>query len=163
MENINWNEKVKEALDRTEFMAISTSGPDGCWVNPVAFAYSENLKLFWISMLDAKHSQNIISNPQVSVAIFHTERFSTGDVLGLQLTGVARQLTSPEEIEKAAECYFGRNDANSEFKNETSENGLSAKWQFFTVEPTEVWCFDSREFGEKRIKVEIGELNLMNS
>ena len=37
---MNWNEKVKEALERTEFMAISTLNPDGTsWTNPVAFGY----------------------------------------------------------------------------------------------------------------------------
>src|SRR5262245_55865686 len=31
MNEIDWNDKVKEALDRTEFMAISTIDADGSW------------------------------------------------------------------------------------------------------------------------------------
>src|SRR5215470_3070589 len=41
MNEIDWNEKVKEALDRTEFMAISTIDAGGSWTCPVQFGHSE--------------------------------------------------------------------------------------------------------------------------
>lgn len=161
MENIDWNQKIKEALDRTEFMALSTIDSESSWTNPVAFAYSEKLELFWISMMDAKHSQNIITDPQVSVAIFKTERFPTGDVMGLQIRGNAHHLTNQDEIERAAKYYFGRSNKNDDFKEKTSERGgMDAKWQFFKIKPSEVWCFDSRVFGEERRVVNIEELNI---
>src|SRR3954468_1243515 len=90
--NIDWNKKVKEALDRTEFMALSTVGEDGSWVNPVQFAYSEKFALYFISMLHSKHVQNIAKDSRVSAAIYKTERFDGGDVLALQLKGVAKLL-----------------------------------------------------------------------
>jgi uncharacterized protein YhbP (UPF0306 family) len=158
---IDWNSKLKEALDRTEFMAISTVGSDGSWTNPVAFAYSEKMELLFISMMDSKHSQNILKNPDVSAAIFKTERFSDGEVLGLQLKGTASHLTDPKEIEYAAKYYFGRSEANDEFKNLTSlKDGANAVWQFFKIVPTEVWCFDSRVFGEKRVEVDMKSVNI---
>src|SRR5215813_11152590 len=40
MNAIDWNEKVKEALDRTEFMAISTIDAGGSWTCPVQFGHS---------------------------------------------------------------------------------------------------------------------------
>ena len=65
-------------------MALSTLGDDGSWINPVAFAYNEKMELYFISMMESKHTQNILTNPNVSVAIFRTERFPDGDVMGLQ-------------------------------------------------------------------------------
>ena len=41
--NTNWNQKIKEALDRTEFMAISMMGDGESWMNPMAFAYSKKM------------------------------------------------------------------------------------------------------------------------
>lgn len=156
-----WNEKVKEALDRTEFLALGTSGEDGNWTNPVAFAYDEKTNLFFISMMDAKHVRNILENPQTSAAIFSTERFSDGEVLGLQLTGNCKHLTEKEEIEEAARYYFGRSESNNEFLEETSvTHGTDALWQFFKITPAELWCFDSRLFGEKREQVDLELLDL---
>src|SRR5262249_22027880 len=40
MNEIDWNEKVKEALDRTEFMAISAIDAGGSWTCPVQFGHS---------------------------------------------------------------------------------------------------------------------------
>ena len=161
MPKIDWTAKVKEALDRTEFMAISTCGEDGSWTNPVAFAYGERLELFFISMMQSKHSKNILTNPNVSVAIFKTERFPSGDVLGLQLRGKASHLTTQKDIKEAGRYYFGRSQKNDEFREKTSERGgLEAHWQFFKIIPTEAWCFDSRVFGEERVQVDLVNLKL---
>lgn len=158
---MNWNEKIKEALDRTEFMAIATVNGSESWTNPVAFAYDEKANLYFISMMDARHVQNIVNNGHISAAIYKTERFSDGDVIGLQLTGTCEHLTNKEAIEKASRCYFGRSPSNDEFREKTSAvSGANALWQFFKITPTELWCFDSRIFGEKREKVDLIDLKL---
>ena len=97
-------------------MVLGTLGKDGSWSSPVAFAYSEKMELFFISMMDSKHTKNILSNPNVSVAIFKTERFTGGDVMGLQLKCTALHLTSPKDIKEAARYYFGRSPSNDAFR-----------------------------------------------
>lgn len=161
MESLNWNNKLKEALDRTEFMAISTSGVDGIWTNPVAFAYNQKMDLFFISMVESRHVQNILLDPETSAAVFSTNRFDDGEVLGLQLQGTVTYLTEKSELEEASKYYFERGTSNDEFKAKTSATGdLAATWQFFKLKPTEVWCFDSRIFGEKRERVDITKIAL---
>lgn len=158
---IDWNAKMKEALDRTEFLALSTIGPDGVWTSPVAFAYSEKAELFFISPIGARHSQNILSGGEVSAAIFKTERFPDGNVIGLQLKGSASHLKDREEISRAAKYYFQRSPANDEFRNQTSETGgEKAEWQFFKIVPTDLWCVDTRVFGENRQKIDMETLLL---
>lgn len=144
MGNINWNAKVKEALDRTEFMAISTIGEDGSWTNPVEYYYSEKLDLYFVSLMDAKHVQNILKDNRISVAIFKTERFSDGEVLGLQLKGTTKHLTEQSEVDEAIRVRGGKKP--------------SGEWNLFKITPTELWCFDSRIFGEKREKVDLAGL-----
>ena len=147
MQNIDWNQKVKEALDRTEFMAISTVGDESSWTNPVQYGYSEKLDLYFVSMMDSKHVRNILKDPRISAAIFKTERFAgpEGDVLGLQLKGTAKHLTDQSEIEEAVRCYGGKTDGD---------------WQFFKIMVDELWCFDSRVFGEKREQVDLDNLQI---
>lgn len=144
MENIDWNAKVKEALGRTEFMAISTVGEDGSWTNPVQYGYSEKLDLYFVSMMDSKHVANLLKDPRISAAIFKTERFPDGEVMGLQLKGTAKHLTSDAEIEKAIRYYGAK------------PNG---EWEFFKITPEELWCFDSRIFGERRERVDLASLS----
>jgi nitroimidazol reductase NimA-like FMN-containing flavoprotein (pyridoxamine 5'-phosphate oxidase superfamily) len=68
--NEGLNARVREALDRTEIMALSTLGPDGPWTSPVQFRFNDKLELFFLSMLEAKHVQNIMEDARVSVAIY---------------------------------------------------------------------------------------------
>lgn len=161
MANIDWNKKVKEALERTEFLAISTISDGGSWTNPVAFSYDEKMNLYFISMMSSKHSQNILKNTNVSIAVFKTERFDSGDVMGLQIKGIAQHVTSREDIDSAATYYFRRGSSNDEFLKKTAQlGGMSAEWQFFKIRPTEVWCFDSRDFGEERVIVPFETIDL---
>jgi hypothetical protein len=126
------NRRVKEALGRTDIMALSTIGPDGPWTAPVEFHYNENLELFFLSMLDTKHVRNILSDPRVSVAIY-THPGPPGGNLGLQISGTAEHLT---------------------------EESAAGGWQSFRIIPREIWCFDSRVFGRERRQVNISDLRL---
>lgn len=110
------NIRVKEAFNRTKIMALSTIGPDGSWTCPVHYHYNDELELFFMSMPDTKHVENIYADPRVSVAIF-TPPGPTGEKLGLQIKGTATDL--------------GSDDAHSD-------------WHNFKITPEEVWCLDSR-------------------
>jgi uncharacterized protein YhbP (UPF0306 family) len=159
--SIDWNQKIKEALDRTEFMAISTVGDDGSWTCPVQFGYSEKLDLYFKSMPHSKHVQNILKDERVSVAIFKTERLPGRDVLGLQLKGTVRRLSERGEVEEAARCQYGRDPRKIDYKTKVDEHlGDDAEWNFFKITPTELWCFDSRVFDEERVQVDLNSLTL---
>ena len=119
--------RVKEALERTDIMALSTIGSHGPWTAPVQFQYNEALELFFLSMPDARHVQNILSDPRVSVAIYSYPGPAGGN-LGLQISGTAEHLAG-----------------------EVSADG----WQRFRIIPREVWCFDSRVFGRERRQVSV--------
>ena len=55
--------RVKEALERTDIMALSTIGTDGPWTAPVQYRYNEKLDLFFLSMPDTKHVRHILATP----------------------------------------------------------------------------------------------------
>ncbi len=160
---IDWNAKVKEALDRTEFMAVSTVDENGSWVCPVYFGYDEKLNLYFISMPDSKHVQNILKDERVAVAIFKTEYLpnTDRDVLGLQLKGTAHHLDSHDEVLEAVRHYYGREAKNIDYTSKVVKHlGDNAVWNFYKVTPTEAWCFDSRIFGEHRRQIDLANLNI---
>jgi Uncharacterized stress protein (general stress protein 26) len=144
MADIDLNARVKEALERTEIMALSTIGPDGSWTSPMEFRYNEKLELYFMSMMDTKHVANILKDPRVSVAIYSFPG-PTGGNLGLQIKGTAKHLTKQSASDEAAH---------------NTGNKFSETWHHFKITPEEVWCFDSRVFGRKRRHVDLSDLNL---
>ena len=124
------NVGVKEALDRTEIMALSTIGADGSWTCPVHYHYNEKLELFFMSLPDTKHVKNIYADPRVSLAIFSPPG-PTGEKLGLQIKGTATDL-GPDDVH--------------------------GDWHNFKITPEEVWCLDSR-ISQQRQRVELSTLS----
>jgi len=129
---IDWNTKVKEALERTDIMALSTIGDDGSWTSPVQFTYTSQFELSFLSMMDTKHVTNILKDPRVSAAIYRPEPFPGGGNLGLQIKGSAKIIS-------------GEHEANV--------------WHRFQITPEEVWCFDSR-VSHRREKIDFVNLKL---
>lgn len=151
-------------MDRTEFLALATADAEGSWVCPVQFSYDEHLNLYFKSMPNSRHMQYLHSNPDVSVAIFSTNRFLDGGVAGLQLKGKAEILSSQEKVEVAARHHYGRGEPEIDYHTKVAEHlGENAEWNFVRVVPTEVWYFDTRYFGEERQRVPLETLSLVVS
>lgn len=120
--SIDWNTKIKEALERTDIMALSTVDEDGNnWTAPLQYHYNSKLKLSFQSMMDTKHVQNILKHPRVSVAIYHPEATPGGGHIGLQIMGTAKEASSKS----------------------------GGGWHTFTIAPDEVWYFNSKTSRER--------------
>lgn len=161
MTDVDWNALVKEALDRTEFMAISTIGEDGSWTCPVQFGYDETLNLYFRSMPSSKHMRHLLSDDRMSVAIFKTERFpETKAVLGLQMRGRAKLLTERHEVEEAARHFYSRSPGTIEYRTKVDEHlGEDAAWKFVKIVPEEAGCFDSRIIAQRR-EIDLAHLSI---
>jgi general stress protein 26 len=117
MNDTDLQARVREALERTDIMALSTIDEDGGpWTSPVQYQRDSQLNLYFASMPDARHVRNIQRDVRVAVAIYNMPGPPGGN-LGLQIRGLAAALAPGR----------GHDD-----------------WQQFKIQPTEVWCFDSR-------------------
>jgi general stress protein 26 len=117
MNDTDLHARVREALERTDVMALSTIDEDGGpWTSPVQYQWDSQLNLYFASMPDARHVRNIQRDARVAVAIYNMPGPPGGN-LGLQIRGTATAVPPGS-----------RNDG----------------WQQFKIEPAEAWCFDSR-------------------
>jgi hypothetical protein len=109
--------RVEEALSRSEIMVLSTIDNEaGTWTCPLQYQWDQQLHLFFSSLPEARHVDNLARDDRVSVAIYSFPGPPGGN-LGLHLTGTARldaEKTSPGE------------------------------WARFEVVPSGIWYFDSR-------------------
>lgn len=158
---MNWNTKIKEALDRSEFMALGTVDAEGVWTCPVVFSYDEKCNLYFISRLGTRHAQNIEQDPRVSVAIYKTERTTHDGVIGLQGVGTARQIDEPAELAECIGLYFNRNVVNDEYKNEAASAPEEGSWRVFKITLNAMWYFNSNEYGTTgRVAVDLAGLEV---
>jgi pyridoxamine 5'-phosphate oxidase-like protein len=131
MNNAELQARVREALQRTDIMALSSIDDDGGpWTSPVQYQSDSQLNLYFASMPDARHVHNIHRDARVAVAIYSVPGPPGGN-LGLQVRGAAAALAPG-----------------------SGHDG----WQRFKIEPTEVWCFDSR-VDRHRHRVEVSSLD----
>ncbi len=93
---VDWSKKIKEALERTDIMALSTIGDDGSWTSPVQYSHGPKFELYFLSQKDAKHVANIFKDPRVSVAIYHPDALSDGSHVGLQMKGRAKLVSEDD-------------------------------------------------------------------
>ncbi len=116
----DWNTKVKEALARTDIMALSTIGHDGSWTSPVQYSHGPKLQLYFLSKRDSKHVANILKDERVSLAIYHPEALPTGGHIGLQIKGTAKLVSEGEwlrfEITPTEAWYFNSKNSPSKEK-----------------------------------------------
>lgn len=66
-----WADELVELLFRSSFMTLATSDEASQpWASPVEFACDEELRFYWASEMDARHSRNISNNPRVALSIY---------------------------------------------------------------------------------------------
>lgn len=57
---------IREYITKSLHMSLATSKGDEPWVTEVHFTYDEQLNLYWRSLIDRRHSQEIMLNPRVA-------------------------------------------------------------------------------------------------
>jgi hypothetical protein len=64
-------EDVTRLLFASSFMTLATADGDGVpWVSPVEFVCDEELRFYWSSVVDARHSQNVRANRRAALSIY---------------------------------------------------------------------------------------------
>jgi Pyridoxamine 5'-phosphate oxidase len=72
MNDTDLKARVRQALERTDVMALSTIDDDGGpWTRPVRYQSDSQLNLYFASMPDARHIANIQRDARVAVAIYN--------------------------------------------------------------------------------------------
>jgi len=104
---MNPNAQIIKYLDETRVMQVATSSGDRPWSCTVFFAVDNAHHLYWLSLPDREHSQDISRNPYVGGSISVTQEYGK-PVCGIQFRGSAREVTDPQEITSLSVAYGDR-------------------------------------------------------
>jgi hypothetical protein len=101
-------ERARHTLERIINASVATVCVDGRpWNTPVYVAFDENLTFYWRSQVDAVHSRNIATRPDVLLVIFDSTRpDDTGQAVYVR--GRARELRDAVSITAALQCLAAR-------------------------------------------------------
>lgn len=134
-------------LSSAKMMQLATINGGEPWICTVYFVADESRNIYWISKPERRHSKEILQNSKVAVAI--PVKFVPGeDVVGLQITGVAQEVSDAAEIQKALRLYADKFSRGEEFYSEFVAGKNPHK--LYRVKPTSIVLFDEENFDEPR-------------
>jgi hypothetical protein len=97
---------ARAIIDANLYMTLGTADGEGRpWVTPVFYATEDYTAFYWVSVLDAKHSQNLLERPQVSMVVFDSQVPAyTGQAV--YLSASAHELAG-SDLERGVEIFPG--------------------------------------------------------
>jgi uncharacterized protein YhbP (UPF0306 family) len=113
-------------------------------INTAFFAFGDDLDLHFLSNPASVHCQNLISSPQVAIAVFDSHQIWGAAHKGLQLFGICALAAGIEE-KIARELYSSRFPLFMEFRDRLSH------LRFYRFTTAAVRLLDEDEFGEEVI------------
>lgn len=98
---------ARQVIDANRYLVLATAGQHGVpWVSPVWYAHAGYREFWWVSDPQARHSRNIVVQPQVSIVIFDSS-VPPSAAPAVYLSGAASVVIGPG-LEKSIEIYSRR-------------------------------------------------------
>ena len=141
------NRLVREYLEGSNLMQIATCAKNIPWVCTVCFAVDEKLNVYWFSSHETRHSQEIILNSRVAVAVVQPHTLGN-PVRGLQFSGLASELKNPDEIRHSLSCNakrYGVTAQKTRALQAELESG-QAKYGIYRIKPDSFLLYDTLNF-----------------
>lgn len=139
---------VHRVLHESVLCSVSTVTPDQRAYSNIAYvAYTDDLRLCFLSHPNARHCHNVSNNPSMAISVYNSAQEWGGHDRGLQLFGSCR-MAAGNEAASAAQVY-GRRFAQYEnwaASLTATDPGREYRFFWFTAEQLKVW--DEQEFGD---------------
>jgi uncharacterized protein len=145
-------QQVLSYLETHNTMTLGTCSGDVPWAATVFYA-SEDLRLYFFSVPDSRHCQNLAANPRVAVTV-QEDYHDWQKIKGIQLEGTAISVDSIIEKAKAMAIYARKYpEVIKLFTNPASGIFHKAflKVKFYCVVPQKLFFIDNEQgFGKRQ-------------
>lgn len=95
---------VIDFLSKNKLMAVATYG-NHPWIATVYYTFDSKLNIYFLSGPTTLHAKDIIKNPKVAVAIADSHQNISKPKKGLQLYGIAEQISGIEKVKYALKLW----------------------------------------------------------
>jgi len=127
-------------IDNNLYINIASVSVDGKpWNTPVYAVHNNQLTFYWRSWINAQHSQNILTNPKVCIAIYDSSKPLGTNHLGcVYLEAESFEVTDETEIAQALEMFTNNNLTVNDFMGDNVK-------RVYKAIPTKCWLNDKSE------------------
>lgn len=141
---MNIEQRIREHIATAEVMQLATVKDGQPWACTVHFIADDDLNIYWFSLPERRHSQDIAANPRAAVAMAIK---TTWPVIGVQIEGDAAPVTDAAEIERVARQFADRHARGEKFVlgvlAGTEEN------KPYRLTPRMIQIFDKQNYPDK--------------
>ncbi len=122
------------------------------WISNIFYGIDKDFKLYFISNVEAKHSEQILKNPQVAFSVAWYNPKNHKDRKAVQAKGICRIAKNDQEIERGVNLH---NKNFPEFLEKINvewarqENNSSKVW---VIEPTYIKFWNDELYGKDGIE-----------
>ncbi|MBI4449496.1 pyridoxamine 5'-phosphate oxidase family protein [Candidatus Uhrbacteria bacterium] len=141
--------RIREVLDRGYFIHLATMDDAGPWACTLIYIHDDDLRLYWMSDPDTRHSKAITANAKVAAAITVSEPHTPN--LGVQVTGTATVLRG-RRYDLAVKHFVKRRKAPPSKVVDVLQGD---KWYCLT--PTSFELIDEEHFGFEKQRLVVHE------
>jgi ribonuclease HI/uncharacterized protein YhbP (UPF0306 family) len=135
-------EYVDEFLALGTVMQLATSRENVPWISTVYFVADDERNIYWLSLPGRRHSEEVVDNPRVAVAIAIKQDMP---VIGIQAEGLVAIVDDAAIVEKILASYVKKYDgAGKEFHQRFVEG--KNKHQLYKLTPSSMVLFDEVHF-----------------
>ncbi len=145
--------RAKEIIEKIIYITIASVTPEGKpWNSPVYSAYDRNnYTFYWVSPKATQHSENIINNPNVFLAIYDsTVPEGTGE--GVYVQGHASVVTDVKEMTRAIYLLYTRKGKS--LRDVSRFLDLKPR-RIYKAVPEKVWLNSTERIGDEGIDIRI--------
>ena len=143
---------VLDFLKGERQMCLATFGSFP-WIATVYYTFDDNLHLYFMSDQSTLHCQQIAQNSKVAIAIANSNQNINKPKRGLQISGIAEQLSSVEKVTQALKMwkqYLHVRDPGLTYK--------AVKNSMYRITPKRIKLFDQELFKKEDGKEPVMEL-----
>jgi uncharacterized protein YhbP (UPF0306 family) len=140
---MNAQELVQTYLADSEIMQLATVADGQPWICTVHFAADQDMNLYWMSLRNRRHSQEVAAYANAAVTVVKSEE----DRQAIQMAGKAFELVG-EEAKVADQVYAARFGSKPERLEEALHGGFEDR-AYYVFRPDEVVLFDVKNFPDE--------------
>jgi uncharacterized protein YhbP (UPF0306 family) len=138
---------VRKILEVSTLCSIATVSPDNrAHINIAYAAYTEDLRLCFLSHPIAQHCRNLDSNASMAISIYQSAQQWGGPDRGLQLFGTSCVAPGPD-TERAAQVYGQRFPIYRQWTASLTEEDPGREYRLYWFSTARLKVSDESEFG----------------
>ena len=140
--------RIIEVLDKTHLMSLGTSDTGGVWVADVIFIHDDDLKIYWMSDPNTRHSKSIEKDNRVAGTITVSNKVGE-DNFGVQVEGIAEKIEGPRH-DLAVKHFLKRNRSAPREGDDILEGD-----SWYVLNPIKIELIDERNLGFEKFVLKV--------